>query len=265
MSTPASLKQGQKLLEFFAQAGASREQVQNLLGNGDLLQSMLAADLSRVDRTAFAALLAPPVPSIDWTPVSQYADKLCDWNERFQLGLASGQIDSLAAELPDHAGPHQPTGITLYLGEVLKPDYEVAMKILRCEVEKLDVRFSEYFDASRLSCFSGSESPKSKNPSLGVALLDIGTFWDSENGVVPREVRRQRSSWPGLEVIWLLALNPQVFLAMDGKTIPFMWAAGLVVDSDRLPCFGRRSVGAYVYAYWDVRRWAPGSVVAFRE
>jgi hypothetical protein len=263
MSTPATLGQGQKFLEFFTQADATREQVQNLLGNGDLLRPMLVADLSRVDRTAFAALLASPVSSIDWTPVGQYAGKLRDWNERFQLGLTDKQIDTLAAELPDHAGPHQPTGIKLYLSKVLKSDYEVAMKILRYEVEKLGVRFTEYFAPQRLSCFPGSEPPKSKSPSLGVAMLDIGTFWDPENGVVPREVRRQRSSWPGLEVVWLLALNPQVFLAMDGKAVPFMWAAGLVVGAG-LPYFDRGRGVAFVGDGWDDDRWYGDSVVAFR-
>lgn len=268
MSTP-TLSQGQKFLALVAEADTTREQVQNLLANGDLVKALLGAtDLGRVDRDAFRALLAPapkPVTPIRWGSAADYAAKLCDWNDRFRFGLRNQQIDELFAVLPDHAGPLQPTGISLTLGKGLRHDWEVVMKVLEYELQKLGVKFTEYFDASRLSYFPGSEPAKAKTPQLEGALLDLQTFWDLQNGVMPREARRQRSRWPGLEVAWLLALNPEVFLAMNGETIPFMWATGLVVDSGRLPYFYRDSDGAFVRDYWGGCGWGGGSVVAFGE
>jgi hypothetical protein len=273
MSTPApaTMAQGQKILALMSQSGASREEIQNFLeGIGDLVVPLLRADYSSIDRAAFHALLAPPLKSIDWTPVSQYAEKIRDWNRRFGLGLSDTQLTAhelLLLDEGDHAGPLLPTSISLTLGKSLQHDWEVVMEILKYEVEKLGVPFKEYFDASCLSYSPGSEPSESKVPQLVPALLDIGRFWDTDNGVVPRKVREQLKGrpLPGLEVAWLLALNPQVFLAMDGKTIPFLCAAGLVVYSDDLLCFDRGSGGAFVSDRWDGDRWYGCSVVAFRE
>ena len=176
-------------------------------------------------------------------------------------------IAHVMSALPDHDGLLLPTGIKLTLGRGLQHDWEVGMKILAYELDKLGVRFTEYFDASRLSYFAGSEPEHPDGVELDVALLDLQTFWDPRSGIVPREVRKQLKGqpMPGLEVVWFLALNPQVFLAMDGKTMPYLWAAGLVVDSDSRPYFGRDSDGAFVLDGWDGGRWRGDSVVAFRE
>lgn len=261
-SIPATLAQGQKLLSLVKDVPS--KQVQNLLENGDLLLALAKADGSRIDRAAFNALLAPVPEAIDWTPVSQYADKLRDWNNRFSLGLSDEQIDGLI--LPDHAGPHQPTSITLTLGKGLQHDRKVVRQILKYELNKIGVAFTDYSEDAPTSYFPGSEPADSKQPSLGTALLDIGRFWDSKNGVAPRAVREQfrGQPLPALEVAWLLALNPQVYAAMDGKTVPFMWAPGLVIRSGGVACFGRGAVGAFVRGHRGGNQWGGDSVVVFR-
>lgn len=268
MSTPTSFPQ---LVKAWQQLGEpDSEQVQYLLASGLLADLGAAAGphLSGVDRSAFKALLAPPPKSIAWTPVNQYADKLRDWNHRFSLGLTEAQISDLAAELPDHAGPHQPTGIGLTLGKNVKDTRKVIHQIIEYELGKLGVVYTDYIGQSNWSVqyLAGSEPPKDRKPRLSVALLDIGTFWDPQNGVVPNQARRQRGRWPGLEVYWLMALNPQVLNAIDYETIPGFIAAGLVVDSDGVPVFRRGSGGAYVSGRWGGGRWRGGAVVvAFRE
>lgn len=53
------------MLSFLRDQKASAAQLQNFFGAGDLLAQMLHTDLSKVDRAAFAALLAPwPADSI---------------------------------------------------------------------------------------------------------------------------------------------------------------------------------------------------------
>ena len=224
-------------------------------------------------RRALQAIIEGKFPEIPTNPpsgltrVSQYAHKLNGWNDQFDLGLTAEGIAHVMSALPDHDGLLLPTGIKLTLGRGLQHDWEVGMKILAYELDKLGVRFTEYFDASRLSYFAGSEPEHPDGVELDVALLDLQTFWDPRSGIVPREVRKQLKGqpMPGLEVVWFLALNPQVFLAMDGKTMPYLWAAGLVVDSDSLPYFGRDSDGAFVLDGWDGLQWHDDSVVAFRE
>ena len=66
MSTPAvaTLSQGQKLLDLVK--GATSQEIQNLLANGDLAKIMLKTDLSKVDRSAFRALLMPTPAAFTW-------------------------------------------------------------------------------------------------------------------------------------------------------------------------------------------------------
>ena len=51
---------------------------------------------------------------------------------------------------------------------------------------------------------------------------------------------------------------------MDGKTIPRLWALGLVVDSESVPYFYRDADEAFVNANWDDYQWCDFSVAAFR-
>lgn len=233
MSTPASLRQAQKLL------------------------SLAPKD----------ATLAPRPKSINWTPVSQYADKLRDWNQRFRLGLSEEQISGLV--LPDHAGSHQPTGISLTLGKGLEGNRNVVQQIIEYELSKLGVAFTDYIGKNDRSVkyYRGSEPEKSRKPQLGVALLDIGRFWYPQNGVNVRGVRQQLAGQrlPGLEVDWLMALNAQVFAAIDYETVPGFLAPGLIVYSDGVPVFDWYSGEAYVGDIWDHVRRGGRSVVAFRE
>ena len=259
------------MAELYKKLGQpSTERMQHMLANGDLFEILgdNAHLLSQVDRSAFRVLFAPPPKSIDWTPVSQYADKLRDWNQRFRLGLSEEQISGLV--LPNHAGPHQPTGISLTLGNGLKGDRKIVQEILKYELSKLGVAFTDYIGKNDRSVkyHQGSEPEKGKKPQLGVALLDLGRFWDPQNGVIVREVRQQLADQrlPGLEVDWLMALNAQVFARIDYETMPGLLAPGLVVDpGGSVPVFDRDSEGAYVLGDRDDYRWRDYSVVAFRE
>src|SRR5579864_4511838 len=74
----------------------SREEVQKLIRNGDLLKLMMLADLDRVDRQAFEVLLNPPVSTVVrfdrynqfLMPLGRQLDRLLHldatvWNDRF--------------------------------------------------------------------------------------------------------------------------------------------------------------------------------------
>ena len=83
--------------------------------------------------------------------------------------------------------------------------------------------------------------------------------------MVPDEVRKIEKRLPGLEVAWLLALNPGAYVAIDYETIPGFIAAGLVVGSDDVPFFARDSGGAFVGGSWSDCGWDGRSVVRFRD
>lgn len=267
MSTPASFGQAQKLLDSLK--GITSEEVQNLVRNIGLIRVMASCDLARVDRAEFEAFLNPPPATttpIAWRPVSEYADKIAEWNKLRGWGLTKAQIAAFAANLVDHdhLDPLHPTGISLWLGHDLPYNCEEVMACLRHEVEALGEKFKQPINSSRVSFLSGSEQTGGSN--LTVALLDLATYWTPIDGVVPNEIRKIEKRLPGLEVAWLLALNPQVYLAIDYyETIPGLIAAGLVVDSDLVPCFGSSLDETFVESYWAGWHWHGCSVVAFRE
>lgn len=266
MSTPASsitVPQITKLNETLGKPPA--EVFQYLIANGDLVKMLQDAGprLSQVDRSAFGALLTPAPASINWTPVSEYVEKIAARSKLRGWGLTKGVIESLASSLvgKDHAGPLNPLGVQLWLGHDLAYNYDEMNCWLKDEVEARGENFKAYPDASQVSFLPGSElSGKRRAVAVG---LDLQTFWDPTNGVIPRKVRSQRSRWPGLEVGWLLALSPQVYLAIDYKTIPGFIAPGLVVDSDCVLCFSHVSDDSFVSGNWDDYAWHVSSLVGF--
>lgn len=253
----------EKTRENFGKPSANG--VQRVLTSNHLVgrHSENAHLLTPVDPRAPEAPSVPQTPIIDWTPVSQYADKFHGWNQQFGLGLLDEEIDGLAS-LRDHAGSYQPTTTSRTFDKGLQQDWEVVMQILKHEVEKLGEQFTLRRNASPQSYFPGSEPVGGNKAGLTTAYLDIGEYWDRQNGLETKAVREQRSRWPGLEVAWLLTLSPQVFLAMDGDTVPYMLAAGLTIGSNGLPHFECNRDGAFVRNNWDDAVNFRYSVVAFQ-
>ena len=260
---PASFEQASRLLEFFKEAKPTSEQLQRFFGAGDLVKQMLnCPDLSKVDRSVFSRLFVPKL-TLPWTPASELIDRIMKRSEKRNWGFTTADADKLARTMHDHFGDLYPTSVRLWLGKTLKFNWSELMLWIKDEVEALGYEFKEYFDVSRLSFFPGSEM--SGKRSLDVVDLDLETFRNPDNGIVVRDERPKRKKWPGLEVAVLLALNPQIYIMMDGKVVPYMLSAGLVVDSDYLPLFYRLDRKVYVHDRWDDDRWYGSAVVAFRE
>lgn len=275
MSTPASFTQISKFV-IDGLGNPSSERMQHILSNSGLFKELASADFSRIDPAAFTAALTPvPVTApIPWRPVSEYAAKIAEWNRLRGWGLTGQQIDDFANTLVDHAGPLQPTGISLWLGRDLAYNWAEVMACFEHEVWTPGTKFAQYVNPvySGLSFLPGSE--QSGEPQLSVALLDLATYWDPTNGVSPSKVRAKESRLPGLEVAWLLALNREVYRSIDCRRIPGMIAAGLDttilghpdIDTGQTVGFGGgQSDGLYVTGIHlrPPSRW--DTVVSFRE
>lgn len=237
--TPATLRQGQKLLELATQAHVTGEEIQRLLANGDLFKLLLyCPDLSKVDRTAFKALLTTVAAPVAWTPVGEYADRIAARNDLCRWGLSSSQIRTFGASLTDHLDPLQPTGLRMWLGRDLEHNWEQAVAWLGDELGARGKRFRTFVDPSRVSFYPGSTL--GGPPSLVPVRLDLEYGWNRHDGLIPGNLRLNRGLvLAGLEIAWTLALSPQIHLAIDGRTFPGMLAAGLVVDSTGVPNFER--------------------------
>lgn len=262
---PASFGQASRLLEFFKELNPTNEQLQKFFGAGDLVKQMLnCPDLSKIDRSAFSALLfSKPNLTIPWTPVGDYVDRIMKRSELRGWGFTEDDVKKLVYALHDHFGNLYPTSVSMWLGKDLKFNWSELMLWIKDEVEALGYEFTEYFDVSRLSFFPGSEMSGKK--SMDIVDLDLQTFWNPNEGIVVRDEKPRRKKWPGLEVAVMLALNPQIYIMMDGKVVPYMLAAGLVVGSDGLPHFNRDGREVYVSDFWDDSQWYNTTMVSFRE
>lgn len=197
-----------------------------------------------------------------YTPVEQYQEKIRARAELRGWKIPEDQLVTIGQATDYHTGPLEPTSIKLWLGGDLAYNVAEALAWLKDELEAagIDLEWYNYLEGVSLSWFPGSEM--SGGPSLAITKLDFQTFWDRTNGVVPNEVRPKRPYWPGLEVIWFLALNPQYCELMDGETIPFLLAPGLVVDSGLVPSFRRNGRLFYADSDWADCRWLNTAMVA---
>ena len=258
--------QGSRLLKVLS--GLTEEQMRNILGNEDILLLLgEATDLSKVDRDVLRAALNPPKPPVPWTAVSDYYDLIVARAELRGWKLPKKQLDALKAQLDnlDHASPLKPVGISMWLGQDLAYNRAEAIAWLKDVVEAKGLTFVDYTGEGRTSFNQGSA--REGRPSISACGLDLQTHWNPTDGVIPKELREASPTtcWPGLELFWLMALNPDVYLAIDFENIPGLLAPGLVVGSARLPCFGRVGREAWVGSYWADRRWNRFSFVVFRE
>ncbi len=267
MST-ASLKQGKQLLELFS--GATTEAVQNIIEAGDLLLMMLSADLARVDRQAFVALLTTPTASgLDrFTPVDQLVDKIMARSDLRNWGFTDEHAQALREQLAgrEHAGPLAPVGVTIWRGVGnLAYNWAESLAWWSDEMKAIGLNPVDYLSELEPELYPNRES--SLRPMLQACSLDFQTFWDPKNGLVPRDVRQAHPmrKWPALEVIDFLALNSHYAALMDGKNYPFLMAVGLVVDSDSVPYFSPDGREVYANCYWGGNRWSGTAAVAFRE
>lgn len=276
MSTPVSPSQLAKLNALITDGRGSRDQLQHLLENGDLLNILLnARDLSGVNRVSFSRLLrSRPNAGIEmwresyWTPVIEYREKLAARSSLRGWGLTEQQLDALVARLPDHAGGLSPTGITLRLGRGIRYDWEEATAWLHDEMTAFGVPFSSTI-AAKMAYFP-RHTVRSSHVEVEPALLDLEAYWDRENGCSPHDVRQERDRWPGTEVAWLLALNPRATTTQKmgmGEVLPSMWAAGLTTRHGKVPFFhySQKDEELHVFDTSGHRQWTGATVVAFRE
>lgn len=173
--------------------------------------------------------------SVALTPVGQYVHRIMDRSDKCGWGFTSQDADILSANLQDHESPMRPTGVDIWLGNDLQYNWQQAVDWLREEVKTLGHKLLVFFKPISLSFLPNCERQLGLN--LDVVKLDFKTFWNPSEGLSSKKVLSNRSIWPGLEIAWFLALNPQVFMNMDGKTIPYIQAPGLVVYQSGMPSF----------------------------
>lgn len=148
----------------------------------------------------------------------------------------------------DHAGPLQPTGLRITLGHGLFYNWQEVLRWIGDEAKQRGLGLNTDFTLteSLISFYPGSEVTTAVS-STTVVRLDISKYWNRDDGLKVGAVRSPNVVWPGLEVAWLLALNPDYLFAMDGERFPYLTLPGLQVGNGGVPCIGRGNSGVFVY------------------
>lgn len=174
--------------------------------------------------------------SVALTPVDDYFDRFMKRSKLRNWGFNSDEAEKLEKELngQDHEGPFMPLSVNICLGDNLQHNWSEAIEWLRAGVEDLGHYLVSTFEPNRLSFFSGENNQCHR--SLKVVRLDLGSFWSPQIGLCSLGLIPNCSVWPTIEVVWFLAMNPQVAINMDGVKIPYMHALGLSVGETGVPC-----------------------------
>lgn len=200
----------------------SRDNVQKLVDNFDLLTALMKGDPGRIDRQAFNALMVPPVPQVFSTPeeilgrFSYYAG--------FQDWPVTDLLDQLKQTMPtDHVSSldHLLT-LDVWLGD-LPTTFEALAGWIKHEQKIIDNGYWRYdglkSDAEHLRLLNPDRY--GKEPSVKWVELDM----TANRGSAPKDVRGDDSA--GLQVLSAFAAHPAYPPAIDYETIPGAWAAGL--------------------------------------
>lgn len=196
----------------------------------------------------------------DWTPVDQYPDLIMERSKLRGWGFTVADVDKLAAKLHDHNGLFTPTGVKIWLGRDLTFNWLEATAWLSDVLKSFQIYAIE---PDNLTLLSGDVRRSRRQ--LSVVDLDFYTFWNPPDNKTPRDIRSTRSNWPGLEVAWFSALNPQIYELMDDKKIPYLFAPGLVVNPACIPSFeyNKTVKTACVNDHWDHTIRTDFTMVAF--
>lgn len=176
--------------------------------------------------------------SIDWTPPYRCGDLILKRSCERGWGFTPYETEKLADDMHDHynhSDPLLPTSANIWLGGSIRYNWSEAMEWISDELKKRKCSFQVCFNYKKLSFLLGNE--RKGSPKLSPVGLDLHKFWDRSRYCAPENKRAPSERWPALEVAWLIALNPDVYMAMDGIYVPYMMAYGLVIGDDGIPCF----------------------------
>jgi len=188
--------------------------------------------------------------SVALTQVGDYVDRIMKRSKLCKWGFTSKDAAKLRKRLKgyEHENPYMPIGVDIWLGRDLQYNWLQVTDWLRDEVMTSGHKLLVFFKSSDLSFLPGCG--RKSGLGLSIVKLDFKTFWNPLESLSDKKVLSNRPIWPGLEIAWFLALNPQIFTNMDGAIIPYLQAPGLVVYETGMPSFYHDEHFVYIMPNW---------------
>ncbi len=182
----------------------------------------------------------------EWKSVDTYVDAIYERSRLRKWGFSKKRIERALTGVQEHKDVLHPSAIKLSLGKGAAHDWSEANLWLADAIKQPDYE-QRYFDDCT-TCGAGpswfhyaNNSMPFEKPGSHVApsYLDLDTFnLKEEVAWNDREIMLYlidtRKTWPGLDLIWLFALNPEMF--MQGwdrwRSYTTLYMPGIVLTDD---------------------------------
>lgn len=237
----------------------SRDNVQKIVDNFDLVTALMKGDPGRIDRKSFAALMIPPAPQIFSTPqeilarFTYYAIHQGGWD------IGEGWIKQLEDSMPaDHVSTldHLLT-LDVWLGD-LPTTFEALAGWIEYEQRQAGNGFWRWDGLHSDTEYLRLLNPKRYSDRYSVRWVELDMT--ANRGSRPKDVRNESSA--GLQVMTAFAVHPAYPPAIDYETIPGAWATGLQLTGPGYEAWtlvpilywDRRYRKVDLNAYWDGNR-----------
>lgn len=164
-----------------------------------------------------------------WKSADTYADALWERSQLRGWRLTKKYISSALSGIRDHQDVLHPTAVKLSLGKGAAYDWAEASAWLADSIASFDEFMRRYFDdCTMVSEHNGSgknwfhyarnSGPKVQSgPELEPSYLDLDSFnlkeevpWNDRPMML--DIINQREVWPGVDLVWLFAMNPEMYL-----------------------------------------------------
>lgn len=181
-----------------------------------------------------------------WGAVDSYASAIYTRSQLRDWKLTKDQIDTALAGIQDHRDVLHPSAIKLTLGQGAAYDWSEANLWLADAIKQPDYE-QRYFDDCT-TCGSGPDWFHYANhsipfegpgPNIAPSYLDLDTFnlkdevpWNDRE--IMLRLIDKRKAWPGIDLVWLFALNPEMFmLGWDRwRSGTYLYMPGIVLTDE---------------------------------
>jgi hypothetical protein len=180
----------------------------------------------------------------DWKPVDTYVDAIWARSRLRRWGLTKKYIESALSGIGGHRDVLHPTAVKLTLGKGAGYDWAEANAWLADAVGELG---SKYFDdcteiarSRKWFHYARNSGPTVElEPELQPSHLDLESFhlkdevaWNDRP--IMLHLIDERETWPGTDMAWLFALNPEMFLSGWARhRYTNLYLPGIVLTDDK--------------------------------
>lgn len=192
-----------------------------------------------------------PLANAKWKSSKEYPEALGVFKDQCNISILSRDIcqffsDTLAPGVFDSS----PLAIDIFMDGSFSHNFEIATDCLRYSLRKLGYALKVNTAGDKLF-YRLTNKSLTGGRVLNVSAIDLKTFDGTYSGIIPKMLLSTRQSWPGICIIWLLALNPHICIKLGVKDLPELLIPGINSKSGHMPKVYTFEKTVYIDCDWD--------------